>query len=506
MLASFVFFLVLLLTTSGEVECRSRKKTHDEGPSSSNKKSPSSSLFESKVGVNYGRIADNLPPPNQVLQLLTSATDIRKVKLFDAEPSVLSAFSNTDFSLVVSAPNYMLSDLASDQSKALNWLTSSVASFYPATNITHIAVGNEVFSQTDGALKANLLPAMKNVYSALEKLKLHKRIKVSTPHAMSVLSSSFPPSNGSFSDTTRASLMPPLLQFLNDTGNPFMINVYPFFAYSTSPKSVSLDFVLFRSTKGELDPMSGLSYANMFDAQLDAVHFAMQSLGFDRIPLLVSETGWPSSGDDSETGASVENAREYIRNLVKHVTSTSGTTPVRPSSPTEVYIFALFNEDQKPGPKSERNFGLFQPNGSPVYSSDVLHSGSNGSGTSGAASKSKGRKKRSINPPRHHHHHQKMYRSSASSVRQWCIAKPGADAAALEKGITFACAEGGIDCSPIQSNGSCFDPQIAFSHASFVYNSYFQKMGRNSWNCYFQDTAMITITDPSYGSCRYLST
>jgi hypothetical protein len=42
-------------------------------------------------------------------------------------------------------------------------------------------------------------------------------------------------------------------------------------------------------------------------------------------------------------------------------------TPLRPKLRLEVYLFALFNEDMKPGPTSERNYGLYQPDMSMVY-------------------------------------------------------------------------------------------------------------------------------------------
>jgi len=42
-------------------------------------------------------------------------------------------------------------------------------------------------------------------------------------------------------------------------------------------------------------------------------------------------------------------------------------TPMRPNSDLKIYVFALFNENLKPGPSSDRNYGLFKPDRSQAY-------------------------------------------------------------------------------------------------------------------------------------------
>ncbi|CAM0953011.1 unnamed protein product [Alopecurus aequalis] len=83
----------------------------------------------------------------------------------------------------------------------------------------------------------------------------------------------------------------------------------------------------------------------------------------------------------------------------------------------------------------------------------------------------------------------------------WCIARSGAPARSVLAGLDYACSPaGGADCAPIQPGaGLCFLPNTLAAHASYAYNSAFQRTG----NCDFAGTATVTLTDPSYGSCTY---
>ncbi|CAA3000403.1 glucan endo-1,3-beta-glucosidase 11-like [Olea europaea subsp. europaea] len=258
----------------------------------------------------------------------------------------------------------MLSTLM-DPQQALQWVGTHIRPYFPATKITGIAVGNEILTGDDATLMTYLVPAMVSINAALVKLGLDQYIHVSTPNSLAVLEVSYPPSEGSFRSEI-SEIMPQFLQFLATTKAPFWINAYPYFAYKDDPNSVSLDYVLFNPNSGMIDPSTKLHYDNMLYAQVDAVIFAMAKMGYEGIEVMVSETGWPSKGDPDETGATAENAAIYNRNLLRRQLENEGT-PLRPNKRLEIYVFALFNEDMKPGPTSERNYGLLQPDGTMAY-------------------------------------------------------------------------------------------------------------------------------------------
>ncbi|KAF5194924.1 Glucan endo-1,3-beta-glucosidase [Thalictrum thalictroides] len=92
----------------------------------------------------------------------------------------------------------------------------------------------------------------------------------------------------------------------------------------------------------------------------------------------------------------------------------------------------------------------------------------------------------------------------ATAGQTWCIAKTGAMNNALQAALDYACGMGGADCSAIQPSGSCYNPNNAQSHASYAFNSYYQKNPAPS-SCDFKGTAVLVNTNPSTGSCIYPS-
>lgn len=342
-------------------------------------------LIVSSIGINYGQVANNLPPPKNVIPLLKSV-GATKVKLYDADPQALRAFSGSGFDLTVALGNEYLAQMK-ETDKARDWVKQNVQAYLPGTKIVAIVVGNEVLTSNQSALTAALFPAMQSIHAALVDCGLNKQIFVTTAHSLAILDVSYPPSATSFRRDLLGPLTP-ILDFHVKTGSPILINAYPFFAYEENPKHVSLDFVLFQPNQGFTDPGSNFHYDNMLFAQVDAVYHALDAVGisYKKVPIVVSETGWPSNGDPQEVGATCDNARKYNGNLVKMMMSKKMRTPIRPDCDLTIFVFALFNENMKPGPTSERNYGLFNPDGTPVYSLGIKTSSSS-SGSGGGSSK-----------------------------------------------------------------------------------------------------------------------
>ncbi|KAM3374332.1 glucan endo-1,3-beta-glucosidase 14 [Capsicum galapagoense] len=320
--------------------------------------------FTGTYGINYGRIADNIPAPESVVTLL-QANKIKNVRIYDADHGVLTAFKGSGIQIIIGLGNEFLKDVSVNEDRAVEWVKVHVQPYLPDTLIRGVAVGNEILGGGDVELWEVLVPAAKNVYNALDKLNLAHKIEVSSPHSEAVFDNTYPPSAGVFKESILPYMLP-LLNFSSQIGSPFYINAYPFLAYKSDPSHIDLNYALFEKSSGIYDAKTKLHYDNMYTAMIDATYFALEKAGFEKMPVICSETGWASQGDENEAGANLKNARTYNKNLHKLLLKKKGT-PHRPKMVMRAYVFALFNENQKPGPTSERNFGLFKPDGSIAY-------------------------------------------------------------------------------------------------------------------------------------------
>ncbi|XP_020674055.1 glucan endo-1,3-beta-glucosidase 12-like [Dendrobium catenatum] len=92
-----------------------------------------------------------------------------------------------------------------------------------------------------------------------------------------------------------------------------------------------------------------------------------------------------------------------------------------------------------------------------------------------------------------------------SSGQSWCVASPTASQTALQVALDYACGYGGADCSEIQAGANCYNPDTVKDHASYAFNSYYQKNPIPT-SCDFGGTAIITNVNPSTSTCQYPST
>ncbi|KAL7591042.1 glucan endo-1,3-beta-glucosidase 1 [Lactuca sativa] len=425
---------------------------------------------EPYVGVNIGTDVSNLLPPAKLVSFLQQQK-VTHIRIYDSDPEILKALSKTKIRVIVSVPNNQILGIGSSNTTAANWINKNVAAFYPDTLITTVAVGDEVLT-TVPSLSSMLMPAIESLYSALVASNLHTQIKISTPHAANIILDPFPPSQAYFNQTI-SPVVVQLLKFLSRTSSPLMMNMYPYYVFMQNKGVVPLDNSLFKPltpSKEMVDPNTLLHYTNVLDAMIDSAYNSMKNLNVSDVLVLVTETGWPSKGDSKEPYATIDNADTYNSNLIKHILDRSGT-PLHPEYTSSVYIYELFNEDLRSTPVSEANWGLFYANSTPVY---LLHVSGRGE-----------------------------FLANDTTNQTFCVAMEGVDGKTLQTALDWACGPGRANCSEIQPGETCYSPNNVQNHASYAFDSYYEKEGRSTSSCDFKGVAMITTTDPSHGVCVF---
>lgn len=433
-----------------------------------------------KLGVNYGTLGNNLPSASLSIDLLQSLR-AGAVKIYDANPAILHALAGTRLRVSIMVPNQVFPSLAGNQSLADSWLAANLLPFYPRTRIRFLLVGNEVLSDYSiNSTWTSLVPAMANLHRALRACSI-RNVKVGTTLAMDALKTSFPPSAGQFRDDIAYAVIRPLLRFADRTHSFYFVDAYPYFTWASSPGSIPLDYALFRgnSATNYIDPGTNLIYTNLLDQMLDSVVAAMVKLGFGGVRLAIAETGWPNACDLDQIGANIYNAATYNRNLARRLSKRPAVgTPARPGAVMPAFIFALYNENQKPGPGTERHWGLLYPNATRVYEVDLT-----------------GRTPDAVYGPLPPPENNEPYKGKI-----WCVFGGGGksvNATAVGSAIAYACGQGNGTCDAIQPGGPCYRPGLLGADASYAFNSYWQQFRRSGGTCYFNGLAVQTAQDPS---------
>ncbi|KAK7320627.1 hypothetical protein VNO77_30275 [Canavalia gladiata] len=316
------------------------------------------------IGVTYSASTNSQESAERIVGGLEKL-NLRSLRLEEPDPSIIRSLLYTNITLFLTIPNYLVTPMATNRSVAQNWLYTHVVPFYPRVKITTISVGNAFLDVYPESIN-NLLPAISNVHVSLRDLGIRK-ISVSTSFSfVTAFASPFPPSTAQFQEPTGVTLFDPLLQFLHDTNSSFLINLYPYNLYRLRPE-IPLGIALFQEQPFNFrdDFTTGVRYRNLFDVMVDAVVSALAVSGYESIPVVVTETGWPSASDAAnEVDANLGYAEIYLRGLVKHLKSGVGT-PLLKDGVREVYVYEMFDNGG-----TGRHWGVLYPNGTAKYRVD----------------------------------------------------------------------------------------------------------------------------------------
>ncbi|KAM0064122.1 putative glucan endo-1,3-beta-D-glucosidase [Helianthus debilis subsp. tardiflorus] len=430
-------------------------------------------LFTSRVqsiGVNWGTSASHPLPPSKVVELL-KLNKITKVKLFDSNPQVLEALSNSLIDVTVGIPNSMLRTLNSSVKSAETWVHDNLTRYLSArTRIEYITIGDEPFLQSYGSqFYPFVVGAAINIEAALIRAKLSKKVKVVIPCSFDAFGSeSGQPSKGHFRPDINKTMIQ-VLNFLTKTQSPFFVNISPFLSYYQN-KNISLDFALFKEAARPHNDTHRL-YKNSFELSYDTLITALTVAGFPNIDIVISQIGWPTDGAPNAT---VSNAEIFTKGILDHFRNKKGT-PIRPRvMPLEIYIHALLDEDQRniTVGNFERHWGVFTFDGQAKYQVDFSQS-----------------TKSLVNA-----------RSVEYFASRWCVANNNIDMSNATARAMEACTN--TDCTALSPGGSCFNLTWP-GNVSYAFNSYYQQHDQRADSCDFGGLGMITTVDPSVDNCRF---
>jgi len=301
------------------------------------------------LGLNLALMQQANPiTPAHRLKALMGTVD--NIKLYDYNPAYLTALQHVGCKhVVVAVPNGEMQGVAANPTAASNIL-GTLAPYVAAGMQFTIAVGNEPLAPFyNGAFAPYLVPALTAMETALKARGWETTVQLTVPFSYDFMAVSYPPENGVFTSSTIGTVTT-VAEILANNSWPFFVNIYPYFAFVA--EQVPQAYGLLETS----DTIDGIFYLNLLAAQVAALRAALlrvdATLNATTLPIVVSETGWPTAGGPT---ANVALAAAYVNNAVAY----SSTQPL--------YLFEAFDELDKPGAAIEGHWGLLTEDGAMKY-------------------------------------------------------------------------------------------------------------------------------------------
>ncbi|CAB4314517.1 unnamed protein product [Prunus armeniaca] len=431
---------------------------------------------------------------------------VQLINLYDTVPGVLQESIHTGRPLAVSVNTGEITEISSSVLMAESFLRTHVLAHYPATPITTIVVGNTVLCLKEQEHNFGLvLPALKNIYHSLTRWGLEKDIKVSAAFSSGCLNQK----SGFYREDVAEKFVRPLLEFLRGTNSTYSVNPPP--KFSPLPDE-TMKLVSFHSESLKKLGFLDLTKMNVILSNPEErkpwsrkLSSFMDSRPVDPFPARptplpkISEPPLHSSIGFSVPANVAKKPHPPQPQIVSPPLQVSSPQPQIASPPSP----------QMPSPKAQVASPLSPKMPSPEtqIASPPSMSFSSAPENPPFADQAPPPSPFTL-PPCNPRHDAGGPAPQVGVVHNklWCVAKPTVPADTLQVAMDYACGDGGADCNAIMPDGNCYSPDSVVAHASYAFNSYWQKNKRNGGTCSFGGTAMLINNDPSYLQCRFVLT
>jgi len=313
-----------------------------------------------KLGFALSTGLMSTPLEGSSLSSVIRDSGVKKFRLYgwssdvDTISTILSVVPEATFAIEIS-PNDV--DTCADDISDCQSILQKYSAY--TNSITHVLVGNEPLNA--GArftTFGKIAPAIRNVASIMRTLGWPSTIRPAVPFSMTVLTDTWPTSNGVFQEPKTSNLkgcagvcvkskpgglMDTLLEQLLESNGVLSIHPYTYF---NAKNNMNMLNICLDTTK-------------MMNNMILALKAAMQKLDKSSLPIMITEIGWPTAGS---AAATVGNARKFMQSLANSLDQTNLAY-----YGIDIYGFEFFDESKKTGAPDEPHFGWYSEQGCKKY-------------------------------------------------------------------------------------------------------------------------------------------